>query len=166
MISIIKKILKPRPQEKKQVGLDSLMGDGIKTHIKETKQVDKQDFIGDFDIMKLPKREPLKENRDYIIPSVEQKPMRMTKQNKDLLKRSIVISLDFPVSRPDLEFIAKSRIDGRPIYRYIGEMPFKMDIPFEELMSLEGFHVPSDANRNQRSYPRNTYSTSFHSLLE
>jgi hypothetical protein len=164
MISIIKKLLKT---EKKQTSLTTIdmMGDGIKPHVKKTVKEETQDFIGDFDISKLPNKN-LEIKQDYFIPSVEPKPMKMNKHNKDLLKRSIVISLDFPVSRPDLEFIAKSRVDGRPIYRYIGEMPFKMDIPFEELMSLESFQSPGNVNRNQRSYPRNTYSPSIISLLE
>jgi hypothetical protein len=74
-------------------------------------------------------------------PLIEKKsPMRITSDNIELLKKSIVISLDFPVDRPDLEFVVNSRVDGKPIYRYTGKIPFHLDIPFEELVSLEGIH--------------------------
>jgi hypothetical protein len=66
--------------------------------------------------------------------------MEMTQKNKDILKTSIVISLyDFEVERIDLEFIGNSRINGRPIYRYIGNDFSKFDLPYEELVSLDNY---------------------------
>jgi hypothetical protein len=63
---------------------------------------------------------------------------KITSEYKEKLKSSIVISLyGLNVQRSDLEFICKSRIDGRPIYRYIGHDFSKFDIPYEELVSIE-----------------------------
>lgn len=89
-------------------------------------------FIGDFEY-------PVKKKEDipvrYISPY---EPKVITSSYKEKLKSSIVISLyDLNVVRDDLEFIGKSRIDGRPIYRYVGEDFSKFDLPYDELVSVE-----------------------------
>jgi hypothetical protein len=106
----------------------------IASAIKESRidGYDKGDFIGDF-------KYPVKKEDDvpirHISPYV---PKVITSVYKEKLKSSIVISLyDLNVVRDDLEFIGKSRIDGRPIYRYVGEDFSKFDLPYEELVSTE-----------------------------
>ena len=108
------------------------------------------EFIGDF---KYPdeKKENLKSKKDK--PSFV--PMEMTQNNRDLLKRSIVIRLyDFNVERVDLEFIGNSRIDGRPIYRYIGNDFSKFDLPYEELVSLDNYigNTNTDVSKEYADY--------------
>jgi hypothetical protein len=93
------------------------------------------EFIGDFKYPAV-KKEEVKSKKDKTPFG----PMEMTPKNKDLLKRSIVISLyDFDIERSDLEFIGNSRIDSRPIYRYIGNDFSKFDLPYEELVSLDNY---------------------------
>ena len=97
--------------------------------IKETKSSDdKSSFISDF---KYPS-ENRKEER--II-----RPMELTPRNKEIISKSIVISLyDTELShRKDLEFIGNSRITGRGIYRYVGNDFAKFDLPYEEIVSLD-----------------------------
>jgi hypothetical protein len=108
------------------------------------------EFIGDF---KYPdeKKEGVKGKKDkksFV-------PMEMTQKNKDLLKTSIVISLyDFEVERIDLEFIGNSIINGRPIYRYIGNDFSKFDLPYEELVSLDNYKgIPNtDVSKEYADY--------------
>jgi hypothetical protein len=104
--------------------------------IRKKSQTEESTFFKNFNEIKKSTSQNQVETR--FVSLQEQKSMRMTHANRELLKQSIVISLDFPVDRPDLEFVANSRVDGKSIYRYIGQMPFNLDIPFEELISLEG----------------------------
>jgi hypothetical protein len=82
------------------------------------------------------------------LPKVVERPetgvREFSPRYRALLRKSIVISLDNPVHRKDLEFIAFSRIDGAPIYRYIGPLPFQLDIPYTELFSMVGPSVKDD----------------------
>jgi hypothetical protein len=83
------------------------------------------------------------------LPKVVEKPdsglRKFSPRYKALLRRSIVIALDNPVHRKDLEFVAVSRVDGCPIYRYIGPLPFSLDIPYTELFSTVGSGAADDA---------------------
>ena len=110
------------------------------------------EFIGDF------KYPPEKKEKEKVRDKKDKKSfvsMEMTQNNKDLLKRSIVISLyDFEVERSDLEFIGNSRIDGRPIYRYIGNDFSKFDLPYEELVSLDNYigNTNTDVSKEYADY--------------
>jgi hypothetical protein len=117
---------------------------------------------------------PLQLNSESSIHSPVESPvqekqgtMKMTPENKQLLKSSITISLDFPVERKDLRFVANSRIDGKPIYIYTGDDFSTFDLPYEEMVSLEDFtnssqltnyveyvaeQLSTTINQNQRSY--------------
>lgn len=77
----------------------------------------------------------------------ETPPMPMNSHTVDLLKQSIVISIPFTTDRSDLEFIAFSRIDHQPIYRYIGNDFSKFDLPYTEIVSVE-------RNMTERIKPR------------
>lgn len=93
-------------------------------------------FIGDFEYPV--KKKEIIDVSEYKLVDAE----KITEEYKKKLKESIVISLyDFNVQRSDLEFICKSGIDGRPIYRYIGNDFSKFDLPYEELFSVED--IPS-----------------------
>ena len=52
------------------------------------------------------------------------------------IKKSIIIKLEKMISRKDLAFISLSKIDGKPIYKYIGHKFFTFDLPYEELVSI------------------------------
>lgn len=82
-------------------------------------------------------------------PRVRERPesgaREFTPRYKDLLRRSIVIAVEFPVQHKSLEFVAFSKIDQCPIYRYIGPLPFQLDIPYKELFSTGGPSVTEDA---------------------
>jgi hypothetical protein len=82
------------------------------------------------------------------LPKVVERPetgvREFSPRYRALLRKSIVIALDNPVHRKDLEFIAFSRIDQCPIYRYIGPLPFQLDIPYTELFSMVGPSVTDD----------------------
>lgn len=92
-------------------------------------------FIGDFEY-------PINKIKSESASVSRSKPKEITPSYKETLKKSIVISLlDEGVQRPDLEFVGKSRVDGRPIYRYIGSDFSKFDLPYSELFSVED--IPS-----------------------
>ena len=105
-------------------------------------------FVGDF-------KYPL-EKKEVVKNKSVKSPMEMSEKNKELLKRSIVISLyDFGIERNDLEFIGDSRVNGRPIYRYIGNDFSKFDLPYEELISLDNYFEPiinTDASKEYSDY--------------
>ena len=55
-------------------------------------------------------------------------------EKRSLLKKSILIMLDYEQpERKDLDFIGKSRINGKPIYRYIGKQFENFDLKYEEV---------------------------------
>ena len=67
------------------------------------------------------------------------KPMEMNYENRKKLSESIVISLDIPVSRNDLEFVGNSHVDGKPIYRYTGINFSTFNLPYDEVASIERY---------------------------
>ena len=121
-------------KNKKKTEVHDVITEGIFSAIKKSSSgsAESHSFVGDF-------KYPVKKKEDipvrYISPY---EPKVITSGYKEKLKSSIVISLyDRDVIRDDLEFVGKSRIDGRPIYRYIGEDFSKFDLPYEELVSIE-----------------------------
>ena len=138
-------------KKKPRASLPDLMGDGIQPHVKEGKPISTGDFIGDFKPRKAtlsPEQLAFTDVKNFISGATSignpfkidvnpQKKMKLTTENKHLVRNSIVISLDFPVSRPDLEFIDNSRIDGKPIYRYCGQDFSSFNLPYEEVFSLQ-----------------------------
>jgi len=131
-----KKFTKPKVEE-------------VISSIKDSKKIHSESpygsFVGDF---KYPigKKEVVKGKK-------VKSPMDMTEKNKELLKRSIVISLyDFGIERNDLEFIGNSRINGRPIYRYIGNDFSKFDLPYDELVSLDNYLGPNTNTDLSKEY--------------
>jgi len=67
----------------------------------------------------------------------ETPPVKLDSHTIDLLKQSIVISIPFTIDRPDLEFVAFSKLDHYPIYRYIGSNFKDFDLPYTEMVSIE-----------------------------
>ncbi len=67
----------------------------------------------------------------------ETPPVKLDSHTIDLLKQSIVISIPFTIDRPDLEFVAFSKVDLYPIYRYIGKNFKDFDLPYTEMVSTE-----------------------------
>lgn len=63
--------------------------------------------------------------------------VKLDSHTVDLLKQSIVISMPFTIDRPDLEFVAFSKLDHYPIYRYIGNNFKDFDLPYTEMVSIE-----------------------------
>ena len=76
---------------------------------------------------------------EYVTEAIGDKriPKKINAQYKKTIQQSIVISLEMACNRPDLEFIANSRVDGKPIYRYTGVDFSRFDLPYEEVVSLE-----------------------------
>lgn len=76
---------------------------------------------------------------EYVAEAIGDKriPKKINAQYKKTIQQSIVISLEMACNRPDLEFIANSRVDGKPIYRYTGVDFSRFDLPYEEVVSLE-----------------------------
>lgn len=67
-------------------------------------------------------------------------------QKKEILKNSLIIMIDKPIDSDQLEFIGKSRINGRPIYRYIGKdfLKFRSNHAyreFEEVFYQPGYGI-------------------------
>ena len=138
--------------EEKEV--QSLIGDGVT--IQTVKHVNKSkdnEFLDNFDLTKTISIEKLND-KNISVETIEMslEPKKLSTAYKALLKQSIVISLDFPIKRFDLEFIANSKIDGKPIYRYIGSDFSTFDLPFEEVASLECGMVQNAYNKNNRKY--------------
>ena len=137
-------------KKKQKASLPDLMGDGIQPHMKEGKSPSTGDFIGDFKPRKAtlsPEQLAFIDVKNFVTGATSmsdpykievspQKKMKLTKENKHLVRNSILISLDFPVSRLDLEFIDNSKIDGKPIYRYCGQDFSSFNLPYEEIFSL------------------------------
>ena len=107
----------------------------VKLIVKVSPPVDSE-FMKNFDTANIPK---LTNKPEIVLVPHTPSPMRMTKSNRDLLKQSIVISLELPVDRSDLEFVGFSRMDGRAIYRYKGSNFSTFNIPYEEVISLESY---------------------------
>jgi len=95
------------------------------------------DFIKDFDTDKIHNVFTTGATSMQIERVRETPPMPMNSHTKNLLKQSIVISIPFTTDRSDLEFVAFSRIDHQPIYRYIGNDFSKFDLPYTEIISVE-----------------------------
>lgn len=86
----------------------------------------------------------------------ETPPVKLDSHTIDLLKQSIVISIPFTVDRPDLEFVAFSKLDLYPIYRYIGKNFKDFDLPYTEMVSTE---IPSEQVHTEKaSVSRNGHS--------
>lgn len=101
------------------------------TTIKPTKEKEKENtFIGDFNALKT--RISPKESASLIL---EEDRIVSRPVFPDSLSSHICISLDTPVVRPDLEFVTNSKIDGKPIYKYIGKDFSQFDLPYEEFFS-------------------------------
>ena len=117
---------------KKSSKKENSSGDTI-TALKLSRKKEKEStFIGDFDTLK--KRVSPKENTNSLILEEDRIVSRPVLSNS--LVTHICISLDSPVFRPDLEFIANSRVDGKPIYKYIGKDFSKFTLPYEEVFSV------------------------------
>jgi hypothetical protein len=82
----------------------------------------------------------------------ESPPMPMNSHTKNLLKNSIVISLPFTIDRSDLEFIAFSKKDHQPIYRYVGGDFRKFDLPYTEMVGIGD--LPAPPQQQPRSHGR------------
>lgn len=110
------------------------------------------EFIKDFDVNK--KHEVFIKHASET-PAIERKrefpPMAMNRYTKETLKQSIVISIPHVVDRLDLEFVAFSRLDHQPIYRYIGNDFANFDLPYTEMISEE-ILPPPPLHVKPRSY--------------
>ena len=69
------------------------------------------------------------------IERVKETPKLLDSHTIDLLKQSIVISIPFTIDRPDLEFVAFSKLDHYPIYRYVGNNFNDFDLPYTEMVN-------------------------------
>lgn len=69
------------------------------------------------------------------IERVKETPTLLDSHTIDLLKQSIVISIPFTIDRPDLEFVAFSKLDHYPIYRYVGNNFNDFDLPYTEMVN-------------------------------
>ena len=69
------------------------------------------------------------------IERVRETPTLLDSHTIDLLKQSIVISIPFTIDRPDLEFVAFSKLDHYPIYRYVGNNFNDFDLPYTEMVN-------------------------------
>jgi len=120
--------------------------------IKESKKVeDNQSFITGFKYNEEKKPESSGSNKSYSHRKV---PMEFNQYNKDILKNSIIITLfDNDVDyRNDIEFIGNSRINGKPIYRYIGNDFKNFDLPYSEIPYFGGNIFQNDSNYYQESF--------------
>lgn len=151
MLSKIKKFFEKEVKEEKSLT-------GKSAEIQTVKHLHKQkdnEFLNDFDFSKT-SSDKLKIQKQVHQETIEMspEPKKLSESYKKVLVNSIVISLDIPVDRVDLEFVANSRMDGKPIYRYIGTDFSKFDLPFEEVASLECGKTQNshDFNLNNRSY--------------
>lgn len=117
---------------KKSDKKENFSGDTITTLKPSRKKESENTFIGDFDTLK--KCITPKENVKSLILEEDRIVSRPVLSNS--LVTHICISLDSPVFRPDLEFITNSRIDGKPIYKYIGKDFSKFNLPYEEVFSV------------------------------
>lgn len=103
---------------------------------KGSRAPEKSDFLGDFTVINQNQKQKAVKEKEASVELTKQKPMIMNSRNREILKESIVISLDFPVDRNDLQFIGNSRKDGKPIYRYIGSDFSTFNLPYDEVISL------------------------------
>jgi len=85
----------------------------------------------------------------YIERTREVPPVTLDSHTVDLLKQSIVISIPFTIDRPDLEFVAFSKLDHYPIYRYIGSNFKDFDLPYTEMVSIEKPIISKPTLRSQ-----------------
>lgn len=121
-------------KKEKKAEIQDIIPDEILSAVKKSTKVSGEghSFLEDFEYPV--RKKEIIDVSEYKLIDAE----KITSEYKEKLKESIVISLyDLNVQRSDLEFICKSRIDGRPIYRYIGNDFSKFDLPYEELISLE-----------------------------
>ena len=143
-----------------------LLGEEEITGIKPTKKTEPQNFIGDFDITKFNKVDekivhgvenptvikalyvPETENRRIEqVRSIEDSlPMSgkglSIEQKKEILKNSLIIMIERPIKSDELDFIGNSRINGKPIYRYIGKDFLSFRTKYENYEFDEVFYNP------------------------
>lgn len=84
-----------------------------------------------------------------MIPEPE-KPATLTRQEA---RESIIIKLFSKVEYPrgyDLLWIGNSKIDGYPMYRYIGKDFSTFNLPYEEMVSLDDY-LTNTKSKNNRS---------------
>jgi hypothetical protein len=74
---------------------------------------------------------------------------------KEKENMKIFVSLRFPVEHPDLIFIGKSRIDGNPIYEYIGKGPFPSGLEYTEIIGDVKDYFSQDMITNTEFFVRN-----------
>lgn len=135
--------------------MNILEAEKIPSAIKESRIeiYDEGDFIRDF---KYPINKGEEDEKKEVSINSIPTPIIINKNYRNLLKKSIVISLhDFGVVRDDLEFIGNSRINGRPIYRYIGSDFSKFDLLYDEVVSLEDrgdFYIKPNSLSNYSEY--------------
>ena len=122
--------------------------------IKESKKVDdNQSFITGFKYNEEKKSENTRSNQSYSRKN-KKIPMEFNQYNRDILKNSIIITLfDNDVDyRNDIEFIGNSRINGKPIYRYIGKDFKNFDLPYSEIPYFGDNIFQNDPNYYQESF--------------
>ena len=100
------------------------------------------------------KSKPLYSIKDIPVDvdNKSQKQMEMSKYNRRRLAEGIVISLEFKVDRRDLEFVANSRIDGKPVYLYIGNDFRSFNLPYEEVVSSADSYIAPTRRYNSNTF--------------
>lgn len=84
---------------------------------------------------KYQKRSKPKAINEAKVNMEDEAPMIMSSSNKTRLRSGIIVSLEFKVKRPDLEFVGISRIDGKPIYLFTGNDFSGFNLPYEEVFA-------------------------------
>ena len=139
-------------KEKKKSGFTDLMNSAVPVmEVKkgrETSTSKGMKFIEEYE-----KSKPLYGIKDIPV-AVEktQKPMEMSKYNKRRLSEGIVISLEFKVDRRDLEFVGNSRVDGKPVYLYVGNDFGSFNLPFEEVVSSAASYIAPTPRYNSNTF--------------
>lgn len=145
---------------------DLLLGEEEITGIKPTKKSEPQNFIGDFDITQFSKvddkimygvENPTAIETPYV-PKTENRKIEQVRtiedsfpmsgkglsieQKKEILKNSLIIMIERPIKSDELDLIGNSRINGKPIYRYIGKDFLSFRAKYENYEFDEVFYNP------------------------
>lgn len=150
------KLFKKKEKPVKNNSIDTLLlGEDEITAIKPTKGSEPQNFLNGFDMEKHKVvdnkiLDKIQNPPTITIPRQTYEPRPVKKlpvvdttieQKKEILKNSILIMLKIKEDRKDLDFIGESRINGRPIYRYIGKDFSTFDLEYEEVFYNPGFGI-------------------------
>ena len=161
MLKKLKRLMDWTPQPVKKEDT-SIISDEVLTALKPTRAPELQNFMDGFDMIKHssvdkkianPPIIPYSKNV-WVGESVDKKPAKVAPyksvlsdaEKRALLASSIIIMMKSPVSSSDLEYIGKSRINGRPIYRYTGDdfaslYSYYSDMEIEEVVYNPGFGI-------------------------